>query len=290
MSRQWLTQRICDRFGIPLCDGDIGLEIEIEGGDSDLSWSGKVNWKTVDESSLRNGKEFILRKPNTLAELDVSLAEFGEWSRGRTFVKSLRTSTHIHVNVLSFTVAEVLASLVAYWLVEQPLVAQHGHNREGNLHCLRVSDADGIIDALLNDFKDESPFGYSGSEDLRYGAVNLSAIRKFGSLEFRFMRCMTDPVELKFWCTEMHNLVHSARKIGTPREVLRMFERQHTSEFLHSLFSDDMVNVLMRWILHNKRSRKIDLCSIVPKLSAISKATRSMRLPKIEDERTEDES
>lgn len=229
-----LDLKIIEKYDFPphFLGTDLGLEIEVEGSGLLNSWRSNPTWNYHEEGSLRNGAEFVLAKPIKLSELSEAMDQLAVLTKSAKIKNSIRTSTHIHVNVLDYTVREVYTALVMYWLVENALVQTQGVNRIGNLHCLRLCDSEGAIGMIGRELADGVPFRDIANDNYRYLAVNLAALGKFGTLEFRFFAGMTDPEVTKAWCQAMVQLVRRARTYSSPFEVLRSFGRVSPQHFL----------------------------------------------------------
>ncbi len=186
--------------------GDIGIELEIEGKHLGFEDESKY-WVSHAEPSLRDGVEYVLREPISAKNLDVVLEEFKALTPRIKIIQSLRTSTHIHINIDKLTLKEMYNVLCHYFLVEDFLVALNGSSRVGNLFCLRASDAFGQISACIAGIRNGA-FPMGDNNSLKYGAVNLVAPRKYGSLEFRFPRGAESMDFVKFWAKGLYDLVH----------------------------------------------------------------------------------
>lgn len=227
--------------------GDVGIEIEAEGPNGRANPASKWQhnrvqlkrnpkfWSTKEDHSLRNGVEYVTHTAVPISELDECLAEFTEFSKDTNFRKeSIRTSVHYHVNVGDLTLSQVLAAIVGYWLIETPLVNTQPAYRVGNLFCLRVSDADFLVNDLCSEIeKARAPLveGMLG-DNVKYAALNLNTVHRFGSLEFRFNAGSTDIKEIGQWARFFHNMVHSFAKLGDPAGVVRYVEERGAIELL----------------------------------------------------------
>ena len=166
-------------------DKDIGIEIEIEG--RNLKHPIDKYWTTHNDGSLRGpAVEYVLKAPvhrintkNRLKSLQIELDEFGS-----VLQPSDRCGVHIHVNCQDLTTRQVINFATIYLILEDLLVKMCGEERVGNLFCLRASDADRIISGLRI-CKQQDSMNYMQSNQFRYASINLAAISKFGSVEFR---------------------------------------------------------------------------------------------------------
>lgn len=133
--------------------GDLGIEIEAE-FKGNLHEIGGDYWRTVADGSLRNGLEFVSRLPVPYKELSAAMQSYADQTKGFSFVESIRTSVHLHVNACSNTFRDVIQSSLCYWLIENLLVETQGEYRKGNLYCLRGKDADAMVARLCYDITD----------------------------------------------------------------------------------------------------------------------------------------
>lgn len=205
--------------------GDVGLELEVE-GEAALPVVNEKTWRTKEDGSLRGfGAEYVSSKP---IPVDATKRERIEYLCGmlakpehRVNTESPRTSLHVHVNITDLTPTQIWTAITTYWLLENALMKFCGHDREGNLFCLRLTDAEAALSTCLQDIKGRVPFQVVFNDRIRYMAQNLKAIRQFGSLEYRGMRGTIDPEIIDTWSTQLHNLVHrSVVNYRTPSEVL----------------------------------------------------------------------
>src|SRR5690606_25615934 len=131
--------------------GDIGLEIEVEGSlkaIADVHAQPKY-WTSKQEGSLRGGVEYVLYSPVPMKELPDALDEIGKvFEQCPKIVRSIRCSTHMHVNVSDLTIQQIYNVIGYYYLIEDILVNTQGPVRKGNLFCLRMSDAEFLAEAL----------------------------------------------------------------------------------------------------------------------------------------------
>lgn len=212
--------------------GHLGLEIEVESNNS-LPTINNFHWTTKDEGSLRNfgleyvtngavdsGKDYITIINQLTQELNKSIY--------LVIKDSDRTSVHVHKNVTEFTTTKVWVAITAYWLFENLLFKYCGPLREGNSFCLRLKDAEGLLSYAERDLetsKYDIPFStFRRDEQIRYAGINLSAIPKFGSIEFRGMRGTIDTDEISCWSQSLNKLVDNATEFfASPEDLLNFY-------------------------------------------------------------------
>ena len=180
-------------------DKDIGIEIEIEG--TSLKYPISRFWNGKSDGSLRgNALEYVLKSPvhrdktkSRLLSLKTELIEHGS-----ILNPSDRCGVHIHVNCQDLTVKEVINFAIVYLILEDLLVEMCGENRIGNLFCLRASDAETIISALRR-CKQENSMDRIQHNRYRYASINLAALSKFGSVEFRAFQTPQNIMKIQGW-------------------------------------------------------------------------------------------
>lgn len=227
----------------------IGLELEYEG--TDLACIDHDYWKwwsPHNEGSLRGGTEFTLQKPIMLSKLSEALDELMAITEKAKFANSIRTSTHVHVNALNLRLIEIYTFLTAYYLLENLLVHMNGKDREGNLHCLRLTDSTFIASQLANEIRDRDYFS-TWSTHHRYAAMNLNAIRKFGSLEFRFLKAYTTKEELTLWVVNLTKILTVTKeRFSTPQDVMNYYYATKSKTFLETFFTPDFMELIRRTV------------------------------------------
>lgn len=197
--------------------GSVGIEIELEGTnlpnagylDTVLSPSG-VSWLVKNDGSLRGGLEYVLSAPCPQEEVNYLVNSLYEvfTARRTTLTPSNRCSIHVHYNVGGLKV-NAITSIIALWTVfEEPLLRWWGDARYKNHFCLSSKDEGSNVEAW-------STYLHTGSlpdeRGLRYTALNLVAIRKYGSVEFRGGGAVNDPHTAITWARFLHRLCEYAK-------------------------------------------------------------------------------
>jgi len=202
--------------------GDVGIEIEVEGKNLPEVIEGNF-WKVVAEGSLRHGYEYVLKSPISVGRLKESLAEFDSaFAENKSEpISSIRTSVHIHINANKSSVVELYRFFALYWLVEEFLVGLNTPIREGNLFCLRQIDADGLMSEIIKAAANGSIPRFS-VDSAKYAALNMSALQKYGSLEFRFIKGTTNSRIIHFWVKGLYDFFIMSKQIKDLDTILSM--------------------------------------------------------------------
>ena len=228
-------KKLHELLGLPLSNGVFGVEIECEG--HNLNPIETETWITERDGSLRGAypkcsSEYVMRRPVTGTRLGGAIDELINHQKNAEFKFSFRTSVHVHINVQKYTIDELLAFIYACLILEEPLMNFCGETRKGNRFCLRVRDAEGYDHTLNSIFQ----YGWRAIRDLdgdaiRYSAINIHALRKYGSVEFRGMRGNMDRDILIPWCHTLWSIRNVATKLGSPIAVYNEFIKKGNEEF-----------------------------------------------------------
>lgn len=194
-----------DTFVLPGCL--IGVEMELEGdvdrdmrNDRTALREAAANFVSVKEDgSLRNGGvELVFDGPQRGTSAITALDHMFRIKENYGLLGSFRTSTHVHVNYADIDdTADVLGRSVAiFLLIEKAAAATCGEAREYNTFCvpsymmrpqdeetlLAVAGMDGGTSAERADFLMRRI-----SSLHRYAAMNLAALYRFGTIEYRLL-------------------------------------------------------------------------------------------------------
>ena len=218
---------------------EIGVEIEVEG--RDLPQRIPSYWTVHADGSLRNGGlEYVLNKPTSrkhiysyLQYLEKKLKEFGA-----TVVMTPRCSVHVHLTAKDMTILEVYLNLILYIIFEHLLVKYAGEAREGNLFCLRASDAEFFVERLRHCAEQDDYSAFWDEVHLRYTSVNICALQKFNSLEYRALRGTTDPDIINDWIGMLLRMKDIAKTYHTPTEIIVDFSVKGPIKFLEYVLGD----------------------------------------------------
>lgn len=200
-------------------EGDIGLEIEVEG--VNLPSADKY-WRNERDGSLRaESTEYVLKKPLTLADAKKALdyLDYRFKLNDTQMDESVRAGVHVHVNVQQLEVVQLVTFITLYLVLEELLIKFCGPNREGNLFCLRAKDARYLISYLRNSLETKK-LSRLVHDNIRYASINLKALGDYGSLEFRAMRSTRDFNLIHLWTCILHHLKEVSLSFANPVEVV----------------------------------------------------------------------
>lgn len=173
----------------------IGVEVELENIVLDNINAINVNpfWHTHFDSSLRgdalelrftfplNGSDVL----NALTCMDTSIRQLKD-----TPILSDRTSTHIHLDACNLSPTQLYNWIIVYLVCERLLYNYAGNKRSKSIFCVPLYSAVhnlSSINSLITSKYIRDTFKSSFNENFRYSGLNLNALLKFGSLEFRML-------------------------------------------------------------------------------------------------------
>lgn len=226
-----------DVFHRPYRGGEIGIEIEVEG----KNLPGRIGkgWSVTNDGSLRGeeNREFIFSNPVSRKRFESLLFTLDSVMKetGARVDYSERTSVHVHINAQDMTITQTFNFILLYLLLEEPLMHFCGESREGNLFCLRHKDAEYLIN-ILEDVAEGGNFRNLDTSKIRYASLNLSAIAKYGSLEFRGMRGTDDMEVIIRWVNILLRLKDMAKEFKSPIEIIESFSILGVEGFVLKVF------------------------------------------------------
>jgi len=216
--------KLSDILALPKQKGDFGIEIEVEG--RNLPEVDTPYWKTEPDGSLRNGKEYIFKRPYLLKTVPALLRALNkQFEQAEAKLEfSFRTSVHVHMNMQELSYHQVLNTIYTYLLLEAPLMEFCGESRKGNRFCLRMEDAEGLVGELQHLFSTgEYGLHKIGRDRVRYASINIEALKKYGSLEFRALAGTADVDRITTWCTALSNIRDFACTHNSPSDIFNLF-------------------------------------------------------------------
>ena len=223
--------------------GMFGVEIEAEGAGLDIP-ENKV-WRQEADGSLRAKPEcceYVFKEPLSYEDSITAVGWLNAQHKknGTVLNWSFRCSTHVHLNVQEMELSALLRLVYLYYIFENLLVKWSGEEREGNRFCLRLKDSSEIPFVVENIFRN-SLRGVNENQ-VRYSALNLGSLIKYGSVEFRSLSGTTDRERLSKWLNGITNLRDYAVQAKSLQELfekakgnLNAFGKEVFGEFFSEL-------------------------------------------------------
>lgn len=223
--------KVARALAVPLVRADVGIEVEVEG--RDLPKEQTDLWRVEHDGSLRgeDNAEYVLRQPSKIEDLHHALASLQGMfeEEGSVVDLSRRTSTHVHINCTQLEMIELFNFITLLLIFEELLVGWCGGDRDGNLFCLQSKDAEGMLEVLKKFAKsrDRSLL----RDNIRYSAINLAALRKYGSIELRSLEGTIDEKRILTWVGVLLRLRSIATNYADPTEIVNQLSEFEIAPF-----------------------------------------------------------
>lgn len=225
-------------LGDTLGTREVGIEIEVEG--VNLPLKTPMGWRVEYDGSLRGESyEYVFTSPVPRDKVEVLLGRLDEKfkEKGSEVFDSGRAGIHVHVNIRDLTKAELYNFMCLYIIFEDLLVKWCGELREGNLFCLRIKDAEHLLQYLAESLRQDQ-LNILHDDNIRYASMNCKAILQYGSLEFRAMRSTVDMEAIQQWVNLLLALKDKAKTFNSPREVINTMSWEGPEAFAKATFGD----------------------------------------------------
>lgn len=206
----------------------LGIECETEG--KRLPVVAGRYWRTEEDGSLRNGLEYV-SQPLKPVEVKAAVASLQEQitSAGGKTEYSFRCSTHVHVNVQDLTDQQLICMIFLYMMYENVFMNYVADVRIGNRFCLRFQDAQYLTaevgEFISNNNRVSLSHAMAGlrQDRLKYAALNLYTLNKYGTLEFRALEGCGSPERITKWIQALVRLRSTAMKWNNPAKLYEAF-------------------------------------------------------------------
>lgn len=223
----------------------MGVEIEVELGDNvSAPTQAMPMWSRKNDGSLRNGYEYVMTEPRCGNDLATAINIIFEQSK---FQRSMTGSTHIHMDMMEEEVTPAIIQTMVFmiFVLEPAIFAIADPGREWCGYTNKLSSAPPVlISAIMN-------LGDGNLDDLvalcrgdfgvgRYYGLNLMALNKFGSLEFRYFPTATSEQELADWINLVQSFKLAALSVGSVPELVSILTN-------HNKYTDFITNFFSQW-------------------------------------------
>lgn len=227
----------------------VGVEIEFEHNhlfDQNMQDLIRNYWNWTDDGSLRDGgSEIVFRGP--LSGDDVAMALSAAEKALNKCRFSHRTSVHVHVDIRDITAPSLYRYILLYITLEEALFGICGRHRESNNFCMSAYSANGLIALLagINPSRVVASILGMDTAHFRYAAVNIDAVRKFGSLEFRGHEGTCSKERIQLWINLLLAMKHYAVRTKNIEEVITKASSDGPTQVIHECFPPDIGEKLL---------------------------------------------
>lgn len=223
--------KVSELFNHKKYEGDLGIEIEIEGDNLPRIVKG---WRCEDDGSLRGEScEYVTSTPLKIDTIDLTIDELKKsfYKKGGTINESVRAGVHVHVNIQEMDILQVGCFATMFYMLEDILIRFCGQYREGNLFCLRTSDADYGLYYVIDSFNKKN-HNRLNNDKIRYSAINWKPFTTYGSIEFRSMRTPSNLDLVSLWAKILLKVLEKSMFYNHPRDIIAAMSMNTPQEFL----------------------------------------------------------
>jgi hypothetical protein len=103
------------------------------------------------------------------------------------------------------------------------------------LFCIPFSASSDSLTALSYGLENYNQHPDLNEQRLKYAALNIYTLRKFGTLEFRALEGLSSPDKLYVWLDFIENLYDRALDYDNPQSIMREFSANWNENFAKSL-------------------------------------------------------
>lgn len=212
-------------------DGEVGIEIELEG--RNINHKPCVTWAVERDASLKgeDTAEFVFKKPLKFNEVGKAIAKLKRRLVNSTLLPSVRCGVHVHINVQDMELHDLAKFVTCYMVVEDLLLDVCGEGRQSNLFCLKGCEAEYMVGQAAKFFKD-GEIHHIQTDAIRYSGINLAAIAKYGSVEFRSLRTPSNLTDINPWVKALKGIKDVSQEWATPADIISGYSGFDKADFL----------------------------------------------------------
>lgn len=234
------------QWTFPLPEQYVGVELEVDRDSSNIDSTVfpddrllGFTWQRKSDGSLASGYEYVLRSP--LAGKPLADAVFKLFSGGTKVYRTYTGSTHIHLDMTDGVPVEALRVLLLMTYAFEPYMYAVGDiTRQWCGYANRLVAAPSDVLEVILGSDDLRNFNRAVEDAGRYYGLNLCALSKYGSVEFRYFPTAESPEELLSWINLCQKFKKAAVEIGTVDKLLEMMKSKDSyNDMLDTYFGSD---------------------------------------------------
>lgn len=251
--------------------GKVGIEIETEGWKGDGAGTLPKVWEFHQDGSLRNnGMEFTTRGNGIVGTAITSAVQgFCTWAKARKLdVGYPRAGIHVHLDCtdLDFEAGHLHNLVAMYLLVEHAMYGYAGEWRRTCGFCDPLSESQLPMNQLRHALFAADSNGKSLPGRLnklgRYYGLNVKALNKIGTLEFRQLETTFDPERILNWINIIFQLKRAAMEWPQGRRILVEVSRSGAREFARTMMGKQWDHI-SQWFEEDRLWAAVDAAIIM---------------------------
>lgn len=254
-----------------------GLEFECENVKVALPAIDEAGyWKQEKDDSLRGSSmEFVLREPLFGEDLTDALKWFCQWASENNFESNYRTGMHVHIDVRNLEANQLVSLLVYYALFEPVLFKWVGDGREGSIFCMPFYKAEGAIEDVIKAFKTPTKMKDYAAKIDRYAGLNLNALSKYGSVEWRHLQTTFDYDRVLKWVNIAQSFKRYAKNRPlNPQELLAELSKLGAHEMFFNIVGEKGADL---WTVESEKLVWSKGLAVAQEMAVLLEDSRSAR-------------
>lgn len=237
---------------LPMPGLHIGLELELEeipvaAVEGELKY-----WKIVKDGSLRDaselfvGKEFIFNQPLYGKDISAALDELDNlWDTHGKPKATLNCSTHVHIDVRDLDTDDIIKICMIHLILEDVLFRYEGTGRDYSNFCVPWRDMPISNKSKIKDLDNPGKFLRTAESWSKYSSLNISAIRRQGSIEFRHMHGLVKKEEILRWIKILMSVIRYSLNLVDYKELPRAVSVSGVIPFIKDVFGEELSEFLL---------------------------------------------
>lgn len=237
---------VAPKVVLPLPEVLIGIEVEVDQDSSTRAVFPREygpEWSRKTDGSLREGYEFVLASPlNGQHLVDAIYKLFTEPTK---MYRTYTGSTHIHINMMDDVDVEALRVMALMAYAFEGLLYYVGDNtRQWCGYANRLISAPSEVLETIVAGNNGRSFRYATDSAGRYYGLNLQALQKFGTVEFRYFPTAESAEELLSWVKLVQTFKKAAIEIGTITNLINTLStKEGYNRFVEEYFAEHLDSV-----------------------------------------------
>jgi hypothetical protein len=210
-----------------------GVEIELAGIHG---YPRLLYWDTKTDGSIRGrgAVELTFAVPLGGVDIERALEELAKFLDTQPSAETnFSCSVHVHLDARDLTPHEVSRLVVCYLVFERGLYRLAGAGRDTSPFCAPLYSINNFVYDVASD--PDGDWVTRTNNFGRYAGLNLAALGRFGSLEFRHMEGTLDTQRITEWINVIGSLKTYARQGGDCYEILLRTSSNY-AELCESIF------------------------------------------------------
>ena len=156
--------------------------------------------------------------------------------------KSNRCSLHVHLDVSDMSTSSITAAIMTYMIAEKLLYIYAGKERIGSNFCIPVFKQLKTFYRIAKLLKRNDKTLLTLFEEWgKYSGLNLQALRRFGSMEFRQHRATTDYQTIINWLNILGAIKQHGMNYPNAMGVLEQAVKEGPRSWLENVFGDTVL-------------------------------------------------